>query len=94
MAVSMPLRWADDTRGEFSVELLVDLESQKGVIAALANRISSLDVNIEKIGLEERDARFSQARLVIAVTDRVNLARIIRRMRTVKSVIKVTRVKH
>ena len=90
----MPLRWADDTRGEFSVELLVDLESQKGVIAALANRISSLDVNIEKIGLEERDARFSQARLVIAVTDRVNLARIIRRMRTVKSVIKVTRVKH
>ena len=89
----MPLRWADDTRGEFSVELLVELENQKGVIAALANRISSLDVNIEKIGLEERDARFSQARLVIAVTDRVNLARIIRRMRTIKSVIKVTRVK-
>ena len=90
----MPLRWADDTRGEFSVELLVEMENQKGVIAALANRISSLDVNIEKIGMEERDARFSQARLVVAVTDRVNLARIIRRMRTVKSVIKVTRVRH
>jgi GTP diphosphokinase / guanosine-3',5'-bis(diphosphate) 3'-diphosphatase len=77
----------------FSVELLVELENQKGVIAALANRISSMDVNIEKIGMEERDARFSQVRLVVAVTDRVNLARIIRRMRTVKSVIKVTRVK-
>jgi len=88
-----PLRWADDTSGEFSVELLVELENQKGVIAALANRISSMDVNIEKIGMEERDARFSQVRLVVAVTDRVNLARIIRRMRTVKSVIKVTRVK-
>ena len=89
----MPLRWADDTRGEFSVELLVEMENQKGAIAALANRISSLDVDIEKIGVEERDARFGQARLVVAVTDRINLARIIRRMRTVKSVIKVTRVK-
>jgi guanosine-3',5'-bis(diphosphate) 3'-pyrophosphohydrolase len=88
-----PLRWADDTRGEFSVELLVELENQKGVIAALANRISSLDVNIEKIGMEERDARLGQVRLVIAVADRVDLARIIRRIRTVKSVMKVTRVK-
>ena len=75
------------------MELLVEMENQKGAIAALANRISSLDVDIEKIGVEERDARFGQARLVVAVTDRINLARIIRRMRTVKSVIKVTRVK-
>ncbi len=88
-----PLRWAEDTRGEFSVELLVELENQKGVIAALANRISSLDVNIEKIGMEERDARLSQVRLVIAVANRVSLARIIRRIRTVKSVMKVTRVR-
>ncbi len=88
-----PLRWAEDTRGEFSVELLVELENQKGVIAALANRISSLDVNIEKIGMDERDARLSQVRLVIAVANRVNLARIIRRIRTVRSVMKVTRVK-
>ena len=63
------------------------------MIAALANRISSLDVNIEKIGMEERDARLSQVRLVIAVANRVNLARIIRRIRTVRSVMKVTRVK-
>ncbi len=88
-----PLRWAEDTRGEFSVELLVELENQKGVIAALANRISSLDVNIEKIGMEERDARLSQVRLVIGVANRVNLARIIRRIRTVRSVMKVTRVR-
>jgi len=88
-----PLRWADNTRGEFSVELLIELENQKGVIAALANRVSSLDINIEKIGMEERDARIGQLRLVIAVANRVELARIIRRIRTVKSVIKVTRVK-
>jgi len=87
------LRWAEETAGEFNVELLVELENHRGMIAALANRISGLDVNIEKMGIEEKDAQFSQVRLLISVSNRVHLARIIRRIRTIKSVIKVTRVK-
>ena len=63
------------------------------MIAALANRVSAMDVNIEKIGMEERDARISQVRLVVGVGNRVALARIIRRIRTLKSVMKVTRVR-
>ena len=87
------LRWAEDASGEFSVELLVEVENQKGVIAALANRISEMDVNIEKIDMEERDAHISRIRLVIGVANRVALARIIRRIRAQKSVMKVTRIK-
>ncbi|HMV72067.1 MAG TPA: bifunctional GTP diphosphokinase/guanosine-3',5'-bis pyrophosphate 3'-pyrophosphohydrolase [Pseudomonadales bacterium] len=88
------LRWAEDASGEFEVELLVELENQKGVIAALANRISAMDVNIEKIDMEERDARISRIRLVVGVANRVALARIIRRIRTQNLVMKVTRVRH
>ncbi|MCP5321100.1 MAG: bifunctional GTP diphosphokinase/guanosine-3',5'-bis pyrophosphate 3'-pyrophosphohydrolase [Pseudomonadales bacterium] len=88
------LRWAEDVSGEFDVELLVELENQKGVIAALANRISAMDVNIEKIDMEERDARISQIRLVVGVANRVALARIMRRIRTQNLVMKVTRVRH
>jgi guanosine-3',5'-bis(diphosphate) 3'-pyrophosphohydrolase len=91
---STPLRWAEETRGEFGCELLVELENRKGVIAAVANAISALDVNIEKITMEERDAELSQVRLIVAVADRVALARVIRRLRTVKSVIRVSRVRH
>ncbi len=87
------LRWAEDASGEFNVELLVEVENQKGVIAALANRISEMDVNIEKIDMEERDAHISRIRLVIGVANRVALARIIRRIRAQKSVMKVTRIK-
>jgi guanosine-3',5'-bis(diphosphate) 3'-pyrophosphohydrolase len=87
------LRWAEDTRGEFSVELLVELENSKGVIAGLANCISGLDINIEKITMEERDAQLSQVRLILSIADRVSLARAIRRMRAVKSVLKVSRVR-
>jgi (p)ppGpp synthase/HD superfamily hydrolase len=43
--------------------------------------------------MEERDAQLSQVRLILGVTGRVALARVIRRMRTVKSVLKVTRVR-
>jgi guanosine-3',5'-bis(diphosphate) 3'-pyrophosphohydrolase len=88
------LRWDDDTRGEFSAELLVELENRKGVIAALANCISGLDINIEKITMEEHDAQLSQVRLILGVADRVGLARAIRRMRAVKSVLKVSRTRH
>jgi guanosine-3',5'-bis(diphosphate) 3'-pyrophosphohydrolase len=87
------LRWAEDTRGEFSSELLVVLENRKGVIAALANCVSGLDINIEKITMEERDAELSQVRLILGVTDRVALARAIRRLRAVKSVLKVSRTR-
>jgi guanosine-3',5'-bis(diphosphate) 3'-pyrophosphohydrolase len=89
-----PLRWAEETRGEFGCELLVELENRKGVIAAIANSISALDVNIEKITMEERDAELSQVRLIVAIPDRVALARLIRRLRTIKSVIRVNRVRH
>ncbi|MFM7784453.1 MAG: TGS domain-containing protein, partial [Gammaproteobacteria bacterium] len=90
---TVPLRWAEEPRGEFSVELLVELENRKGVIAALANAISMLDINIEKITMEERDAELSQVRLVLGIGDRVGLARAIRRLRALQSVLKVSRVR-
>jgi hypothetical protein len=33
-------------------------------------------------------------RLIVAIPDRIALARVIRRMRTIKSVLKVSRVRH
>jgi guanosine-3',5'-bis(diphosphate) 3'-pyrophosphohydrolase len=88
-----PLRWAEAPRGEFSVELLVDIENRKGVIAALANTVSALDINIEKITMEERDAELSQIRLVLGIGNRVGLARVIRRLRALSTVLKVSRVR-
>ena len=88
------LYWGDEVEGEFTVELKVELENHRGIIATLANKINSLDVSIEKISIEERDAEFSLLHLMLGVTSRVHLARIMRRIRTINSVLKVTRVKH
>ena len=87
------LCWEDDVKGEFHVELQVELNQQRGIIAELANKISSMDVPIEKISTEDRDARVCIVRLEIAVHDRIHLASIMRRIRTIKSVSKVVRLK-
>ena len=66
----------------------------KGIIALIATKTNSLDANIEKISVEDRDAKFSVIRLEVSVKNRIHLARIMRRLRNIKSVIKVSRIKN
>ncbi|MFV0454679.1 MAG: bifunctional GTP diphosphokinase/guanosine-3',5'-bis pyrophosphate 3'-pyrophosphohydrolase [Pseudomonas sp.] len=87
------LSWAKDVTGEFNVELRVELEHQRGLIALLAGSVNAADGNIEKIGMDERDGRISVVQLVVSVHDRVHLARVIRKLRTIKGVMRITRVK-
>jgi RelA/SpoT family (p)ppGpp synthetase len=88
------LRWDDNVEGEFSSALRVELENRRGMIAVLATRINSLDVNIEKISSEDRDYQFSHVDVIMSVKGRVHLARIMKRIRTLKEVHRVTRSKH
>ncbi len=88
------VRWGDAISGDFPVELRVELENQRGIIALLATKINSFDANIDKISIEEKDPRISLIRLEIGVQNRVHLARIMRRIRSIKSVIRVTRMKN
>jgi RelA/SpoT family (p)ppGpp synthetase len=87
------VRWDPDVEGEFSVELRVELENQRGIIATLATTITSTEANIEKISTVERDARFSIVNLSVNVRNRVHLAHVMKRVRLIKPVSKVTRVK-
>ncbi len=87
------VRWDPQVEGEFSVELRVELENQRGIIATLATTITGTEANIEKISTVERDARFSIVNLSVNVRNRVHLARVMKKVRLIKPVSKVTRVK-
>ncbi len=78
------LSWAKDVTGEFNVELRVELEHQRGLIALLATSVNAADGNIEKISMDERDGRISVVQLVVSVHDRVHLARVIKKLRALK----------
>ena len=85
--------WDPDVEGEFSVELRVELENLRGIIATLATTITGAEANIEKISTVERDARVSIVNLSLNVRNRVHLARVMKRVRLIKPVTRVTRVK-
>ncbi|MFM1895093.1 MAG: hypothetical protein RLZZ385_167 [Pseudomonadota bacterium] len=85
--------WDPGVVGEFSVDLRVELENQRGIIATLATAITGAEANIEKISTVERDARFSIVNLSINVRNRIHLARVMKRVRLLTPVSKVTRVK-
>ncbi|MEP5765822.1 MAG: bifunctional (p)ppGpp synthetase/guanosine-3',5'-bis(diphosphate) 3'-pyrophosphohydrolase [Halieaceae bacterium] len=90
----VPLRWDEQVEGEFSAALRIEVENRRGMLAVLATRINSLDANIEKISTEDKDYQFSYVNLEMSVKNRVQLAAILKRLRALKEVHKVTRIKN
>jgi (p)ppGpp synthase/HD superfamily hydrolase len=87
------LQWEKDVQGTYPVEVRVDTENQRGVLATVAAVISDLESNIENVSIDERDGRFSSLLFTLSVKDRVHLANIIRRVRALDSVVRITRSK-
>jgi GTP diphosphokinase / guanosine-3',5'-bis(diphosphate) 3'-diphosphatase len=89
----VPVRWDPEVDGEFAVELRVELENERGIIAKLATAITSKEANIERISTVERDARFSIVNLLLNVRNRIHLAHVMKHIRLIKPVTRVARVK-
>ncbi|PRY64818.1 GTP pyrophosphokinase [Vreelandella songnenensis] len=86
------LEWSDAIDEDFPVALRIEIESRRGLVAELAGLVTDADANIERIGIEERDARLSTVNLTLSVKGRVHLARIIKRIRNLPNVGKITRM--
>jgi len=87
------LRWEDKVYGDFPVDLRVEILNQRGSLAKLALAISDSESNIENINAEEFDGRYFSVSLTVTVRDRVHLARVLRKIRNAKNVIRVIRHK-
>lgn len=88
------VNWAATVSGEFLVDVRVEVESERGIIATLATRITEQGASIEHINVQERDAHNSVIHLCIGVHNRIHLANIMRRIRTLSFVIRVHRSKN
>lgn len=87
----MPLRWSEERSGDFLVSIRIDVINQRGVLAVMALAVSDADGNIEDISVEDRDGRHYLVIFKIVVRDRAHLARVIRSLRQVPAVVKITR---
>jgi len=85
------VNWEANIDREFSVEILVETSNRPGVLAEIAARIADNGSNIEQVSVEERLEDIADLRFLILVRDRVHLAKVIRGIRTMPVVNKITR---
>lgn len=87
------LRWAEKTEGDFNVNLKLEIEHQRGIIARIATLVTEMDASLERISVDERDARLSTLTLEVLVSNRVHLARIMKKLRLIPEVNRVVRLR-
>jgi len=84
-------KWEDKLVGYFKTALRIEVINQRGVLAQLATALNKAEANIENINVENKDAEHHLLYLIISVRNRKHLAKIIRRVRAVKTVMRLAR---
>ena len=69
----------------------VDVENKKGVLATVAATISKEEANISNVQITDRDGAITTLNFVIEVRDRIHLAGIMRKLRAIPLVSRITR---
>jgi GTP pyrophosphokinase len=83
--------WEKDIKGEFRVELRIDVVNQHGVLAKVTSLIADEGVNIVNIEIDAKDGTTNLLSFLIDIKDRLHLANLIRKIRLYDFVLKVSR---
>jgi (p)ppGpp synthase/HD superfamily hydrolase len=86
------LEWSNSIDEEFIVNLDLKVEPKRGLIATLATTASGASANVLKIDITETDDALNTVHIDLTVKDRVHLAKVMRNLKALKAVYKVTRV--
>jgi guanosine-3',5'-bis(diphosphate) 3'-pyrophosphohydrolase len=85
------ISWEKDLDRNFTTQIQIDTRNKPGVLAEVAATIADCNSNIEQVSVLGRHDDSSVLSFLLLVKDRVHLARIIRSVRNMKNVIRVTR---
>jgi len=83
--------WAEQLGRMFGCELRVEVQNRMGVLAAVASSIAATETNIDHVELEERDTDTSVLIFEVRVRDRQHLASVIRVIRRMPDVLRLSR---
>ena len=86
------VKWEDDIHGDFPVDISLLVISKRGVLARVAAAIADMEANIENVNIDERDGVHSTLSFAMLVENRLHLARIMRGLRKMEEVIRISRV--
>ena len=87
------VQWESEIAGVFPVNIRVEVKNQRGVLASVAAIIAEQEANIDTVNFDDRDGQYTAMDFTVEVRDRVHLARILRRLRALESVVRINRKK-
>jgi (p)ppGpp synthase/HD superfamily hydrolase len=87
----IPVAWQTSGDRVFHVEIKIEVTNRMGVLARVASAIAGTQTNIDRVSVVERDSDSSTLIFELLVQDRRHLARVIRAVRGMPEVLKVTR---
>jgi guanosine-3',5'-bis(diphosphate) 3'-pyrophosphohydrolase len=87
------VEWDPRTTRLFQAAINVTVENQRGVLAKVASEIAEAGSNIDSITMEEDRAVFTSMHFVLEVANRQHLARVMRALRRLPDVKKISRMR-
>jgi len=85
------LAWDQDVEGEYWTEIVIDVMNERGVLAAITTALAEQESNIADLHVDPRDGRHNCLTFMISVKSRTHLAKVMRRLRSIKSVTRIYR---
>jgi len=88
------VEWDPETKKLFEVNIKLVVANQRGVLAKTAAIIADENSNIENVHMDEEDgSAYAAMNFTLQVEDRDHLARVMRSLRQIPEVVRITRVK-
>lgn len=84
--------WGDELKQLFDCRLTIHAVDERGLLARIASEISESEANITNVRMDDdKSDEFSILTFTVQVEDRVHLARLMRRLRHIPEVTRITR---
>ena len=88
------VEWAPETKKLFNVGIRLIALNKRGVLAKVAAEIADADSNIDNVAVDPAEGdQYATMNFTLQVSNRLHLARIMRALRLIPEVIRITRVK-
>lgn len=87
----LEMKWDSDAHGEFKASVRIELINHQGTLAKLTNMVSACDSNIIGLQTEEKESNIYYIDIELTTHNRVHLANIMRKIRSMPEVQKVSR---
>jgi GTP pyrophosphokinase/guanosine-3',5'-bis(diphosphate) 3'-pyrophosphohydrolase len=85
------VKWDENSDREYIASLKIELINHQGALAKVTNLIAKAHSNVEHLNTEEKESNLYVISADVTVKDRIHLARVIKKLRTLPDVQRISR---